>query len=169
MKDIFSKEHRLREFEIVALTEGCTTILAYKLPPKLKDPGSFTIPCSIGNHYVGKALCDLGAKWEADQDVSIVPGRPFLPTGRTLIDVQEGELTMRVNDQQVTFNAFNVLKCADANDECQAIGLIETTVEEFTRFCHNIFDSDEDPLEQSDTISFGKFGEFMKATRVDSG
>ncbi|KAA3488231.1 Retrovirus-related Pol polyprotein from transposon opus [Gossypium australe] len=35
-------------------------MLMNKLPPKLKDPMSFTIPCSIGNHYFGKALCDLG-------------------------------------------------------------------------------------------------------------
>ncbi|XP_039036971.1 uncharacterized protein LOC120174067 [Hibiscus syriacus] len=32
-----------------------------QLPPKLKDPGSFTIPCNIGNTFLGKALCDLGA------------------------------------------------------------------------------------------------------------
>ncbi|XP_014499209.1 uncharacterized protein LOC106760260 [Vigna radiata var. radiata] len=31
------------------------------LPPKFKDPGSFTIPCTIGNHDIGKALIDLGA------------------------------------------------------------------------------------------------------------
>ncbi|MCI78152.1 hypothetical protein A2U01_0099422, partial [Trifolium medium] len=32
-----------------------------KLPQKKKDPGSFTIPCSIGNLTIGRALCDLGA------------------------------------------------------------------------------------------------------------
>jgi len=32
-----------------------------KLPPKFKDPGSVTIPCSIGSISVGKALIDLGA------------------------------------------------------------------------------------------------------------
>ncbi|XP_028215080.1 uncharacterized protein LOC114397169 [Glycine soja] len=31
------------------------------LPPKHKDPGSVTIPCSIGAVSVGKALIDLGA------------------------------------------------------------------------------------------------------------
>ncbi|KAA3477418.1 UPF0746 protein [Gossypium australe] len=61
MKNILSKKRRLGEFKTVALTEGCTTMLKNKLPPKLKDPESFTISCSIGNHYIGKALCDLGA------------------------------------------------------------------------------------------------------------
>ncbi|KAA3487587.1 signal transducer and activator of transcription A-like [Gossypium australe] len=46
-------------------------------------------------------------------------GRPFIATGRTMIDVQKGELTMRVNDQQITFNVFNALKCADDIKECQ--------------------------------------------------
>ncbi|XP_052488021.1 uncharacterized protein LOC128041752 [Gossypium raimondii] len=61
MKDILSKKYRLGEFETVALIEGCTTMLMNKLPLRLKDPRSFTIPCSTGNHYIGKTLCDLGA------------------------------------------------------------------------------------------------------------
>ncbi|KAK8575429.1 hypothetical protein V6N12_063102 [Hibiscus sabdariffa] len=61
LKDIVSKRTRLSEFETVAMTEGCMGMLHNQLPPKLKDPGSFTIPCAIGNHYVGKALFDLGA------------------------------------------------------------------------------------------------------------
>ncbi|KAL5578416.1 hypothetical protein UlMin_020115 [Ulmus minor] len=61
MKDMLTKKRRFGEFEIVALTRECSAVLQNKLPPKLKDPGSFTIPCSIGNQYFGKALCDLGA------------------------------------------------------------------------------------------------------------
>ncbi|XP_070010267.1 uncharacterized protein [Nicotiana sylvestris] len=45
----------------VALTEECTSRVQNKLPQKLKDPGSFTIPVRIGNIDVGHALCDLGA------------------------------------------------------------------------------------------------------------
>ncbi|XP_062103694.1 uncharacterized protein LOC133814794 [Humulus lupulus] len=61
LKDILTKKRRLGEFETVALTEGCSAILKNKIPPKLKDLGSFTIPCSIGGRDVGRALCDLGA------------------------------------------------------------------------------------------------------------
>ena len=61
MKEILSNKRRLEEHETVMLTEECTAILQNKLPPKLKDPGSFTIPCTIGNSYFDKALCDLGA------------------------------------------------------------------------------------------------------------
>ena len=43
------------------LTEKCSAILQRKLPQKLKDPGSFTIPYKIGNSIFKRALCDLGA------------------------------------------------------------------------------------------------------------
>ena len=44
MKEILSNKRRLEEYEILALIEECGAILLKKLPPKLKDPGSFAIP-----------------------------------------------------------------------------------------------------------------------------
>ena len=61
MKDILSQKRRLIDFEIVNLTEECSAILQRKLPQKLKDPGIFTIPCTIGYTIFERALCDLGA------------------------------------------------------------------------------------------------------------
>ncbi|CAL9024599.1 unnamed protein product, partial [Prunus brigantina] len=61
MKDIISTKRKLDEHEIVKLFEECNAILQRKLPPKLKDPWSFTIPCTIGTTYFGNALCDLGS------------------------------------------------------------------------------------------------------------
>ena len=61
MKDVLRNKRRLGEFETVALTKECSLLLQTKIPHNLKDPGSFTIPCSIGNTYCGRALCDLGA------------------------------------------------------------------------------------------------------------
>lgn len=37
--------------------------------------------------------------YEADREVQIILGRPFLAIGWALIDVQEGELTIKVDDQ----------------------------------------------------------------------
>ncbi|GJT52496.1 uncharacterized mitochondrial protein-like protein [Tanacetum coccineum] len=39
----------------------CSAILEDALPPKEKDPGSFTLPCTINNMRFEKALADLGA------------------------------------------------------------------------------------------------------------
>ncbi|XP_028785144.1 uncharacterized protein LOC114741049 [Neltuma alba] len=61
LKDVLSKKKRFGEFETVALTEDCSAILQRKLPPKLRNPGSFYIPCNIGKHFNGKALRDLEA------------------------------------------------------------------------------------------------------------
>ena len=61
MKKILENKKTLCEYETIALTEECSTILQKKLPPKLQDLGSFAIPFFIGNSVSGKALCDLGA------------------------------------------------------------------------------------------------------------
>lgn len=44
--------------------------------------------------------------FEEDKDIHIIAERPFLATGRTLIDVQKGELTMRVEDKSFVFKVF---------------------------------------------------------------
>ena len=43
-------------------------------------------------------------KMEEDTQVPLLLGRPFLATGAALIDVQKGELTLRVGDEVVQFN-----------------------------------------------------------------
>ncbi|XP_056685629.1 uncharacterized protein [Spinacia oleracea] len=53
--------------ETISLPESCSAIIQNKLPTKLKDPGSFSIPCAIGELVIDKALCDLGAS------VSVMP------------------------------------------------------------------------------------------------
>jgi len=61
LKEILSNKMKLTEFETIALSEECSAIVLNKLPPKLKDLGSFTILCTIGDSHFEKALCDLGA------------------------------------------------------------------------------------------------------------
>ncbi|KAK8628507.1 hypothetical protein V6N13_009094 [Hibiscus sabdariffa] len=61
LKDIVSRKTSIGEFETATSTEACLAMLHNKVPAKKTDPGSFTIPCSIGNNYSMKALCDLGA------------------------------------------------------------------------------------------------------------
>ena len=62
--------------------------------------------------------------FEVDKEVSIILGRPFLDMGKTLIDVQKGELTMRVNDQQVTFNVLDDMKSPDEIKNCKFISIV---------------------------------------------
>ena len=48
--------------ESVSLTRDCQTTTEEETPIKIKDPGSFNIPISINDVFLGEALCDLGAK-----------------------------------------------------------------------------------------------------------
>ena len=56
-----AKKRKLEDYETVKLIEESNAILERKLPQKVKDPGSFTIPCTIGDSNFKKALCNLGA------------------------------------------------------------------------------------------------------------
>ncbi|XP_057755943.1 uncharacterized protein LOC130975130 [Arachis stenosperma] len=56
-----TKKRSWKNNKTVVLTEEYSAIIQHKLPQKLKDPGSFQIPCIIGEITVENALCDLGA------------------------------------------------------------------------------------------------------------
>ncbi|XP_057755833.1 uncharacterized protein LOC130975015 [Arachis stenosperma] len=61
LKELMIRKGNWGENETVVLIEECSAIIQKKLPQKLKDPGSFQIPCIIGDMNIEKALCDLGA------------------------------------------------------------------------------------------------------------
>ncbi|XP_048446055.1 uncharacterized protein LOC125479937 [Pyrus x bretschneideri] len=95
LKDVCTKKEKLVDFEKVILTEQCSAILLHKLPPKKKDPGSFTISCTIGNCDFSSALIDLGAS------VNLMPYSVFKRLG-------EGELKptssiIQLADRSITY------------------------------------------------------------------
>ena len=61
LKDILRKKRKIVEEGIVDLTTTCSALMKKELPEKMKDPGSFTIPCIIEGVEIQKALCDSGA------------------------------------------------------------------------------------------------------------
>ena len=50
---------------------------------------------------------------EEDNSVAIILGRPFLATGKSQINVQEGELKLRVQGDEITFHVFQPMKHPD--------------------------------------------------------
>lgn len=50
----------LEEFKSITSNEELTTVVQSTLPPQLKDPRRFIIPCSFGTKFSGKVICDLG-------------------------------------------------------------------------------------------------------------
>ena len=61
LKDMLSKKRKIVEEGIVNPTSTCSAMMKKDLPEKMKDPGSFTIPCIIGGVEIQKALYDSGA------------------------------------------------------------------------------------------------------------
>ncbi|CAN6712725.1 unnamed protein product [Malus baccata var. baccata] len=61
LKELCTTRKRMSTKEVVKVSENVSAILQRKLPPKCKDPGSFTIPCVIGNTRFESAMLDLGA------------------------------------------------------------------------------------------------------------
>ncbi|XP_004289461.1 PREDICTED: uncharacterized protein LOC101311229 [Fragaria vesca subsp. vesca] len=56
LKELCTNKRKFEEHEKVMLSEEVSAVLQRKLPPKLKDPGSFSIPCTIGDHSFKKAI-----------------------------------------------------------------------------------------------------------------
>ncbi|GJY33876.1 hypothetical protein Tco_0418345 [Tanacetum coccineum] len=93
------------------------------LPPKEKDPGSFTIPFNINDICFKKSLADLGASVSVmpystftnldfivldmpeDSKVPLILERPFLSTTYTKIDVFKRKTTLRVWDDKTVFKS----------------------------------------------------------------
>ncbi|XP_021721950.1 uncharacterized protein LOC110689470 [Chenopodium quinoa] len=61
LKEILSGKRTCDVVETINLTENCSAIIMNKMPPKLKDPENFSIPCAINKMQFDNALCDLGA------------------------------------------------------------------------------------------------------------
>ncbi|XP_021862336.2 uncharacterized protein [Spinacia oleracea] len=61
MRDILCGKRTCGPKDTVHLPESCIALLLSLFPPKLKDPGSFSIPCSIQKLKFDNSLWDLGA------------------------------------------------------------------------------------------------------------
>ena len=67
---------------------------------------------------------------EEDREVPIILSRPFLATGNTLIDIRLGKLTLRVQDDEVTFNVFEAMKYPLENEDCFCIDMVDKLTRE---------------------------------------
>ncbi|XP_074293197.1 uncharacterized protein LOC141620154 [Silene latifolia] len=92
-KDVLTKKRSIGRDGLVSLRGQCIAILLNPMPEKLQDPDNFSIPCTVGNVSIKRALCDLGAS------VSILP----LPIARKvgLHDMITTSMTLQLADRSV--------------------------------------------------------------------
>jgi len=65
---------------------------------------------------------------EQDEDMPIILRRPFLTTSKALIDVEQGKLTLRLDDEKVVFKVFNSLKHPSNFDTYKYISTVNSFV-----------------------------------------
>nr|GEV88985.1 reverse transcriptase domain-containing protein [Tanacetum cinerariifolium] len=73
--------------------------------------------------------------FETDPRVPLILGRSFLRTGRALIDVYGEEITLRVNDEDVTFNLNQTTRYSSTYDDLSVnqIDIIDVAREEYAQ------------------------------------
>ncbi|GJY17734.1 reverse transcriptase domain-containing protein [Tanacetum coccineum] len=73
--------------------------------------------------------------FDADPRFPLILGRSFLKTGRALIDVYEGELTLRVGNEAVTFNLDQTSRYSSNYDDnsVNRIDTIDVACEEYSQ------------------------------------
>ena len=85
-----SKKRTMDEPKVVRLTKECNALLLNKMPQKMDDPGSFCVPCMIGNKQFN-ALCDLGSS------VSVIPLAVCQRVG--LSEIKSTNMTLQLADR----------------------------------------------------------------------
>nr|GEU69844.1 reverse transcriptase domain-containing protein [Tanacetum cinerariifolium] len=132
IKSLLTNNDKMFELAKIPLNENWSAMLLKKLTEKLGDLGKFLILCDFLGMDVCHALADhdrsitrpkgvaedvfikvgkfhfqtdfVVVDFEANPHVPLILGRSFLRTGRALIDVYGEEITLRVNDEVITFN-----------------------------------------------------------------
>ncbi|XP_075112173.1 uncharacterized protein LOC142182117 [Nicotiana tabacum] len=92
MTDLVTKK-RSMDCEFIKMTHQVSAIM-HSIAPKLEDPGTFTIPCTVGSSDFTKALCDLGAS------INLMPYSVFKTLGirqlrATSMRLQMADRTMK--------------------------------------------------------------------------
>nr|GEX60035.1 reverse transcriptase domain-containing protein [Tanacetum cinerariifolium] len=113
-KKLLNNKDKLIELTKTPLNENCSTVVLKKLPEKLAD---FVV-----------------LDFVADPRIPLILERPFLSTAHALIDVYEGKIILRHDDQSLT------LKCGDTPSilynnfkSLNKVDLIDASCEEYSQ------------------------------------
>nr|KYP31778.1 hypothetical protein KK1_047733 [Cajanus cajan] len=81
---------------------------------------------------------------EEDREVPLILGRPFMKTAKVIIDVDDGNLKVRVQDDEVNFNVFEAMKYPCEQDECMRVDVIDDLIHSTRKQLHS-----SSPLEKA--------------------
>nr|GEX66356.1 reverse transcriptase domain-containing protein [Tanacetum cinerariifolium] len=115
LKALIGNKEKLSEMARTPMNEHCSVVILNKLPKKLEDPHKFLIPCEFPGMDECLALADLGASinlmplsvWKGLSLPELTLTCMTLELAdriRALIDVHKGELTLRIENEAITYN-----------------------------------------------------------------
>nr|GEU92961.1 reverse transcriptase domain-containing protein [Tanacetum cinerariifolium] len=133
LKAVIGNKEKLNEMARTPMNEHCSAVILNKLPRKLGDPKKFLNPCEFPKMDECLALADLGASinlmpfsmWEALSLSELTPTCMNLEladrsTGRALIDVHKGELTLHIVKEAITYNLDQTVRYLANYDQMTA-------------------------------------------------
>ena len=94
LKDMLTRKHKYIHQENIIVEGNYSAMIQKILPPKHKDLESVTIPCSIGEVNVGKALIDLGAS------INLMPLSMWKKLGE--LEIMPTRMTLQLADRSIT-------------------------------------------------------------------
>ncbi|XP_021774611.1 uncharacterized protein LOC110738507 [Chenopodium quinoa] len=173
----FVKEIKDQHDDKEVVNEKCSTLLRDSLPPKMHDPGSFTIPCMINEIFFDRVLTAILPKgvvedvlvkvgklvfpvdfvvmdMKEDHKIPIIFGRSFLATSQALIDVPKRQVTIRAQDKQVVFKLFNEHNFIFDGGTCLRIDATNPLVDKCV--CDRNLVRNEDNISPNDVFSYMK-------------
>nr|GEY08052.1 hypothetical protein [Tanacetum cinerariifolium] len=155
LKALIGNKEKLSEMARTSMNEHCSVIILNKLPRKLGDPSKFIIPCEFSGMDECLALVDLGASinlmplsvWEELSLLELTPTCMTLEladrsTSRAMIDVHKGELTLRIENEAITYNLDQTARYSANYNQMTAnkIDVIDMACEEYSQEFLGFFD-----------------------------
>nr|GEX94954.1 reverse transcriptase domain-containing protein [Tanacetum cinerariifolium] len=167
---LIGNKEKLSEMARTPMNEHCSAIILNKLPKKLGDPSKFLIPCEFPGMDECLALADLDrsvskpigiakdvsvkvgvfhfpadfvvVNFEPDPRVPLILEKCFLKTGRALIDVHKGELTLRIGNEAITYNLDQTSRYSANYDQMTTnkIDVTDEACEEYSQEVLGFFD-----------------------------
>ncbi|XP_058756799.1 uncharacterized protein LOC131630022 [Vicia villosa] len=61
-----------------------------------------------------------------DEEIPLILGRPFLETGRCMIDIEEGTMTLKVYDKELKINVRDAMKFIDEDGTSKSVEVLDT-------------------------------------------
>ncbi|GJY55304.1 reverse transcriptase domain-containing protein [Tanacetum coccineum] len=95
LKELVSNKHKLEQISSAFLSDESSTMIQNKVPPKLENPRSFLIPCTIGKNFSCNALADLGAS------INLMPY--FLYAKLSLETLKPTKISVRLADRSFQY------------------------------------------------------------------